>query len=482
MAKTIIVNAAPEETRMALLEDGVLAEVAIERTHSGHIVGSIYKGKIQNVLPGMQAVFVDIGRERNAFLYVGDLAGKTAGRTRRKGEAFTVGRELVVQVAKEGIGSKGPRLTTHLTLPGRYVVLMPTVDFIGVSRRIGTADERKRLKELAAKVRPKGMGLVVRTVAEGRSEDDLRKDCEYLLSLWKSLAARGKMVKSPVLLYRDVDLLIRIVRDYFSDDVEKFVIDNREAHSRVAELLRAVSPELESRLELYEGNEDLFARYRLEGEMEKLSMRRVDLKCGGYLVDDRTAALTVIDVNTGKFVGKTKLADTVFAVNMEAAAEIARQIRLRDIGGIIVADFIDMDREQHKKAVLDALHEHLRKDRTRTNVVGLTGLGLVEMTRKKVRQDITTVLNGQCPCCEGRGFVRSPETVAAAVRRQLRQLAKGKQAGHGRAVVQVHPRVADQLQQPGELERLSQETARQITVETPADIGMETFSVLLDKN
>jgi ribonuclease G len=480
MAKTIIVNAVPEETRMALVEDGELAEVAIERTNSGHIVGNIYKGKIQNVLPGMQAVFVDIGRERNAFLYVGDLGG---GHHRRKGkgEAFTAGRELIVQVAKEAIGSKGPRLTTHITLPGRYVVLMPTVDFVGVSRRIGTAEERKRLKELAAKVRPKGMGLVVRTVAEGRSEDDLRKDCEYLVNLWKSLMARSKLVKAPTLLYRDVDLLIRIIRDYLSADVDKLVLDSREAYARVAELLKVVSPELLPCLDLYEGDEDIFARYRVEGELEKLSMRRVDLKSGGYIVIDRTEALTVIDVNTGKFVGKTKLADTVFAVNMEATAEIARQIRLRDIGGIIVVDFIDMDREQHKQAVLTALNEHLRRDRTRTNVVGLTGLGLVEMTRKKVRQDIATILNGQCPCCEGRGFVRSPETVAAAVRRQIRRLGKTKAAARGRVVVQVHPRVAAVLQGPGELERLAQETARQITVETVADMGMETYTVLTGK-
>jgi ribonuclease, Rne/Rng family len=482
MAKTIIVNVVPEETRMAFVEDGELAEVAIERTNSGHIVGNIYKGKIQNVLPGMQAVFVDIGRERNAFLYVGDLGGHSHRKGKGKGEAFTAGRELIVQVAKEAIGTKGPRLTTHLTLPGRYVVLMPTVDFIGVSRRIGTAEERRRLKEMAARVRPKGMGLVVRTVAEGRGEDDLRKDCEYLASLWKSLAARGKMVKAPTLLYRDVDLLIRIVRDYFSSDVDKLVLDNREAYTRVAELLRAVSPELLPRLEFYDSHEDIFVRNCLEAELEKLSMRRVDLKSGGYIVIDRTEALTVIDVNTGKFVGKTKLADTVFAVNMEAAAEIARQLRLRDIGGIIVVDFIDMDREQHKQAVLAALNEHLRKDRTRTNVVGLTGLGLVEMTRKKVRQDIATVLNGQCPCCEGRGFVRSPETVAAAVRRQIRQLGKSGTTAAGRVVVQVHPRVAAVLQQPGELERLAQETARPIRVEAAAEIGMEAYSVAGEKD
>jgi len=477
MAKIIVVNAAPEETRMALLENGELAEVAIERTNSGHIVGNIYKGKIHNVLPGMQAVFVDIGRERNAFLYVGDLSA----RPRRKKEAvYTTGRDIMVQVAKEAMGSKGPRLSTHLTLPGRYVVLMPTVSFIGVSRRIAAADERRRLKELAAKVRPKGMGVVVRTVAEGRSEDDLRKDCEYLVNLWNSLAARAKLVKAPTLLYRDVDLIIRIVRDYLSPDTDKLVIDSREAHARVVELLRAVSPELLPKLELYGGKDDLFVRYGVEAELEKLSRRRVDLKCGGYIVIDRTEALTVIDVNTGKFVGRTRLADTVFEANLEAAAEIARQIRLRDIGGIIIADFIDMDREQHKQAVLAALTEHLKKDRTRTNVVGLTGLGLVEMTRKKVRRDITTVLNSECPTCEGRGYVRSPETVAAAIRRELRLAARmGKSAGP--AVIRAAPPVADELLRPGELERLAQEVGRPLTVEAVADMKAEAYSLLQGK-
>ncbi len=476
MAKTIVVNVTPEETRMALLEDGDLAEVSIERTHSGHIVGNIYKGKVQNVLPGMQAVFADIGRDRNAFLYVGDLSGGQRG----KGEKMTVGRELIVQVAKDAIGSKGPRLTTHLTLPGRYVVLMPTVKFLGVSRRIAAAEERKRLKEVAGKVCPQGMGLVVRTVAEGRSEDDLRKDCEYLVNLWQTLTARAKLAKAPALLYRDVDLLIRIVRDYLGPTVEKLVIDNHEAHSRVVELVKVVSPELLPRLELYQG-EDIFGHYDIEQQLEKLSERRVNLPCGGYIIIDRTEALTVIDVNTGKFVGKTRLADTVFAANLEAAAEIARQIRLRDIGGIIIADFIDMDRDQHKQAVLAALTEHLKKDRTRTNVVGLTGLGLVEMTRKKVRQDLATVLQAECPCCGGRGYVRSPETVAITVRRQLRAVAKG-QTGTGRLLVQVHPRVAEVLKRPGELEALAKELARPLAVEPVASMDAEAYSVLQTKD
>lgn len=478
MTKKIIVNVVPEETRMALIEDGALAEVAVERTHSGHIVGNVYKGKIQNVLPGMQAAFVDIGRDRNAFLYVGDLTGSSR---RKGGEKFTVGRELLVQVAKEAMGGKGPRLTTHLTLPGRYVVLMPTVDFLGVSRRIASGEERKRLKELAGRVRPKGMGLVVRTVAEGRSEEELRKDCEYLVSLWKSLEARAKLVKAPTLIYRDVDLLIRIVRDYLSADTDRLIIDNREAHGRVAELVRAVSPELVGRLELYEGKEDIFARHGLEAELEKLSMRRVDLKCGGYIVIDRTEALTVIDVNTGKFVGKTKLADTIFQANMEAAAEIARQIRLRDIGGIIIADFIDMEKANHKQAVLNAFTDHLKKDRTRTNVVGLTGLGLVEMTRKKVRQEIAGVLNAKCPCCDGRGFVRAPETVAANARRQLRHLGRTGKGGKGKVVIQVHPQVAEVLKRPGELERLAQEVGRPLALEASADMSMEGFSLVQGK-
>lgn len=477
MGKTIIVNIVPEETRMALLEDGQMAEIAIERTESGHIVGNIYKGRIQNVLPGMQAVFVDIGRDRNAFLHVGDLSGGHA----RNEEPISIGREIIVQVAKDAIGTKGPRLTTQLTLPGRYVVLMPTVDFLGVSRRIPEEEERKRLKEVAETVRPAGMGMIVRTAAEGRSEEDLRRDTAYLENLWNALAARAKRAQAPTLLYRDVDLVIRIVRDYFSADVEKIVFDSREALSRVKDLLSFVSPELISRLELYEGQEDMFAHFGVEAELDQLGQRQIELACGGDIVIDRTEALTVVDVNTGKFVGQTRLTDTAFQTNLEAAAEIARQIRLRDIGGIIIIDFIDMDQEEQRKSVLAALSEHLRKDRTRTHVVGITGLGLVEMTRKKARKDLDSALSMECPCCEGRGVINSPETVAIAIRRQLRQLCRTQQL-QGRVLIQLHPRVAEVFKRPGEVERLAKDLARSVTIEAVPTMHDEAYCILKGKD
>ncbi|MDR3589310.1 MAG: Rne/Rng family ribonuclease [Negativicutes bacterium] len=478
MAKTIVVNMVPEEARMALLEDGELVEAVVERSGSGHIVGNIYKGKVQNVLPGMQAIFVDIGRDKNGFLYSGDLGDEA--RPGSKTEPLSVGREIAVQVTKDALGTKGPRLTNELTLPGRYVVLMPTVEFSGVSRRIGSEEERRRLREVADRVRPKGMGIIIRTVAEGKSADDLTKDIEYLVNMWNALEARFKRAKAPMLLYRDVDLVIRLVRDYLAADVEKFVVDNREAYGRVNDLLRFTSPELADRLELYEGAEDIFTCYGIDSELEKLQERRVWLKCGGYLVIDRTEALTVIDVNTGRFVGRTALWDTVFQTNLEAAAEIARQIRLRDIGGIIIIDFIDMDKEEHQQAVLAALEDRLKKDRTKTSVLGITRLGLVEMTRKKARQDLETVLYGECPWCEGRGLIRSPETVAIAVRRELRKLNKLEPAGKP-LIIQVGPRVAEELKRQGELERLAKELSRQLVVEEVPTMHGEAYCILQGK-
>lgn len=480
MAKRIIANISPDETRMAVLEDGELIDVSIERNQSGHIVGNIYKGKIKNVLPGMQAAFIDIGIDKNAFLYVGDIFPYVPSRATPKDKILTVGQDILVQIVKDAFGAKGPRATTHLTLPGRYVVLMPTVDYIGISRRIAANGERERLRELAEKVRPAGMGVIIRTVAEGKTEEDLIKDIEYLHNLWQSLTVRSKRSKAPCALYRDVDLVIRIVRDYFSADVEEFIVDHQEAHTRVLDLLAHHSPELAARTKLYQGN-DIFSFYGLESEMKKLEERQIELHCGGYIIIDRTEALTVVDVNTGKFIGRTNLEDTVFRTNLEAAAEIARQIRLRDIGGIIIIDFIDMESTEHQKAVLDALTEKLKQDRTKSNVVGITGLGLVEMTRKKSRQSLDAVLFSDCPCCEGRGKVKSPATVAISVRRQLRRLAGSGRSGD-KLIIQVHPQVAEVFLQKGELERLSQEMARTISVESVPAMHPEAFSILQDQN
>jgi len=477
MAKAIIVNIMPEETRMALLEDGELLEVSVERTQSGNVVGNIYKGKIKNVLPGMQAAFIDIGRDKNAFLYTGDIFPHRPTQEAAADDVLTIGQDIMIQIVKDAIGTKGPRATTHLTLPGRYVVLMPTVDYIGISRRIESNEERERLKQLAEKVRPAGMGMIVRTVAEDKSEEDLQKDIAYLQNLWNSLTARAKRTNAPTLLYRDVDLVIRIVRDYLSTAVDEFILDNADAYGRVCELLKFISPELLGKVKLHQGNEDVFTHYGLINEMEKLGQRQVWLKSGGYIVIDKTEALTVIDVNTGKFVGCTNLADTVFQANLEATAEIARQIRLRDIGGIIIIDFIDMEQEEHKQTVLKALEEKLKRDRTKTNILGLTGLGLVEMTRKKARQNLEGVLYSECPCCEGRGRVQSPQTVSINVRRELRALAN-KQRVQGRLVIQVHPRVAAIFEKQGELARIEKELSRSLIIEAVPTMHPEAYSIL----
>lgn len=472
MAKKIIVNIAPEETRMALLEDGELAEISVERTDHAHIVGNIYKGKVKNVLPGMQAVFVDIGRDKNAFLYTGDITSQWSS-----GERLTVGQDIVVQIVKDEIGLKGPRATTSITIPGRYIVLMPTADYIGISRRIDDDSERERLKEIAEKFQAEGIGIIVRTVAEGKAEADIKKDFEYLCSLWKSLVARAKRAKAPALLYRDVDMVIRIIRDYLTPDIDQLIIDNREAYNRVCDLLESISSDLLAKVSLYQGNEDIFSHFDIEKEVNKLGQRYVWLKCGGYIIIDRTEALTVIDVNTGKYVGDSSLEDTVFRTNIEAAAEIARQIRLRDIGGIIIIDFIDMNTDEHKQAVLEALTSHLKKDKTKTNVIGITGLGLVEMTRKKSRQNIESILFADCPCCEGRGRVESPETVIINIKRRLRKL-KAKPGLRGDITVQIHPTVVAEIDKTGGFYDIEKEIGRSIVIEPLPTIHPKAFTIL----
>lgn len=473
MAKRIVVNITPEETRMAILEGIELIEASVERRENGHNVGSIYKGKIKNVLPGMQAVFIDIGREKNAFLYTGELTGKKEANEAR----LTVGRDLLIQIVKDAIGTKGPRATTHLTLPGRYVVLMPTVEHIAISRRIETEQERERLKELADRLRPQGMGVIVRTVAEGKKEEDLAKDMAYLHNLWNTLTARAKRANAPALLYRDADLVIRIVRDYLSADIEEFILDNKEAYHRVCDLLNFSAPEMVERIRLYEGNEDIFAHFGLEEELSRIGQRCVWLACGGYIVIDKTEALTVVDVNTGKFTGHANLEETVFRTNLEAAAEIAKQIRLRDIGGIIIVDFIDMDADEHKQTVLKALEENLKKDKTKSHVLGFTELGLVEITRKKARQNLESVLFSQCPCCEGRGRVQSPETVMINIWRKLR-LVKQQAGRQNSLVIQAHPQVAEALKANDMLQRMEQEMACSLRVQPVASMHPEIFSVL----
>ena len=479
MAKKIVVNVIPEETRMALTDEGVLLEVAVERAESTHMVGNIYKGRVENVLPGMQAAFINIGIGKNAFLYAGDIFPHKSFQRLVEEDNLTVGAEIMVEIVKDAMGTKGPRATTHFSIPGRYVVVMPSVDYVGISRRIESVEERARLRKLAEKIRPKGMGVIVRTVAEGHTEEELARDFQYLANLWEALTAKAKKAKAPFLLYRDADLVIRIIRDHVKDDVEEVMIDDADAHARMVELARFLSPDLVKKIHLYKGKTEIFTHYGIEDEWNRLADRRVDLKCGGYLIIDKTEALTVIDVNTGRFTGNSNLADTVFRANMEAVAEIARQLRLRDIGGIIVADFIDMQKESHKKAVLLELEARLKADNTKTNVLGLTELGLVEMTRKKARQTYEGTLYEPCPCCSGRGIMQSTETLVISILRQLRRIA-AKRPG-AELVIQMHPRVADAFAEKAALLVLEKELGVELAVETVEGLQPEVFSILEGK-
>ncbi len=484
MAKEIIANVEPYETRVAVLDDGKLINLFIERGEP--LAGNIYKGRVANVLPGMEAAFVDIGLERNAFLHVGDirsqrLAGEEVEESFGRGaiaERLRAGQEILVQVTKEPMGSKGARVTTYVALPAYYLVLMPTVNYVGVSRRIENEQERRRLRQLADRVRPKGMGVIVRTAAEGATEKELADDIQFLLQIWNRVEERSRASKAPALVYQDLRLIRRVVRDQFTDEVTRFLIDSPEEFRRVQDLLNSFASKLKSRVQLYREAEPIFEHTGVEKEIEKALHRKIWLKSGGYIVIDRTEALTVIDVNTGKFVGKTDLATTIFRTNMEAVGEIVRQITLRDIGGIILADFIDMENEGHRKQVLAALHEAARRDRSKFHIIDLTQLGLVEITRKRVHQDLEEVMRMPCPYCEGRGRVLSVETMGPRVRREIRRaLANAREAA---VLVDVHPDVAAFLSREGEgwIRQLEQQTGRRLRVRARDGMHIERLRIV----
>ena len=440
MKKEIVIDKEPGLTRVAVLEDGELCEFYLEREGARKLAGNIYKGRVQNVLPGMQAAFVDIGTDKNAFLYVGDAGvdqrdftfdGKTQPVVSIK-KAVKNGQEVLVQVVKEPDGTKGARITTHITLPGRYVVLVPMVDYVGVSRRIASDEERKRLKEEAERIKPEGMGLIVRTAAEGLNAEDFEGDVQYLTALWHEIEKRGRIRVAPACIHEDENLLTRTVRDLFGSDVDRFVLADAQDVEQVRQTLKLISPQLADRVEQYTGKSPIFDIYRVEHKLDKALQHKVWLKNGGYLFVDQTEALTIIDVNTGKFVGSHDLQDTVFKLNCEAAQEVARQVRLRDLGGIIIIDFIDMENLENRQKLVEVLREAFKRDRNKTNVVGLTGLGLVEMTRKKMRTKLSANMEKTCPCCGGTGRVMQEEHTA---RRALREVMRIKASGVEEGVV-----------------------------------------------
>ncbi len=404
--REIAVSVYPEETRVAVLERGRLVEIDVERRDRRSMVGDIYLGRVENVLPGMEAAFVNIGQERNAVLYVGDvfIEEKEGGRRPGIKGLLKQGQKLMVQVSKDPMGSKGARLTTYISLPGCYLVLLPQARNLGISQKLHP-EERQRLRELMEGMKPPDAGLIVRTAAQGRGEKELRRDLDFLLRKWKGIKAEAGRRGAPALLFREPELEIRVVRDLLSEEWDRIITDSPEAHDRLRDYLRSVEPSLERKLVLFRGREPLFKAMDINRQIKEALRREIPLPSGGSIVIDPTEALTAIDVNTGRFVGRSNLEDTVLRTNLEAAREVVRQLRLRDIGGIIVIDFIDMTESRNRQEVLEVLESELRKDRTKSYVVELSQLGLVEMTRKNVSEGLIEAFGETCPMCGGRGVI-----------------------------------------------------------------------------
>jgi ribonuclease G len=489
MTREIIVNIDSLETRAACIENGILVELYIERNSNRRVVGNIYKGKVINVLPGMQAAFVDIGLERNAFLYVDDVIPtrevhgsheedlEDIGPLSIK-DVLSEGQEVLVQVTKEPIGTKGARVISYITIPGRYLVLMPTVTYVGVSRRISEERERDRLKKLTNALKPNGVGLIVRTAAEGKDEKEIAQDIAFLSRIWRRINDRSRKVKAPILLYEDHDLVYRLVRDMFTGDIDKFVIDSKEQYDAVLDLLDILDPHLKQRVQLYRKNVNVFEHYGVENEIKKSLNRRVWLDCGGYLVVDETEALTSIDVNTGKYIGSTNLADTVLKTNLEAAKEIARQIRIRNLAGIIIVDFIDMESSEEQRKVIEVFEAAMKNDKSKTSVVGFTELGLLQITRKKVHEALSDVLEKDCPYCDGTGRVLSEETMSAKVEREIKKLARRSKSEA--ILIMTHPSVAAMVIGSGgtNLARIERETGMYIYLKGCDSLHMEEIKVV----
>lgn len=428
--KQIIVNVDRDLTRVAVLEESDLAELYIEKEEKQRVVGNIYLGKVVNVLPGMQAAFLDIGFEKNAFLFAADAISNPKKQEDRAAEMPSI-KDLVkqddtilVQVEKEAIGTKGARVVTEITIPGRFLVLMPTVDYIGVSRRIEDDEERNRLKAIGEEICPKGLGLIIRTVAEGMSYEELKTEADFLLNQWHKVQKKANFYSAPKCVYKDSSLLYRIVRDLFNSDVNELIIDDEGQYEKILEILDFFSPELKNRVRFYKNDYPIFDFYNIETKIKSSLERKVWLKSGGYLIIDSAEALTAIDVNTGKFVGSHDLEDTVLRTNLEAIKEIVKQIRLRNIGGIIIIDFIDMISDENKEKIVETLKQELKKDKTKSIVIGFTKLGLLEMTRKKSNQPMDQLLMSTCPICNGRGKVLSEETVARSAEKKIDKILK----------------------------------------------------------
>ncbi|MGZ8484677.1 MAG: Rne/Rng family ribonuclease [Candidatus Binatia bacterium] len=501
MKQEIIINSTPQESRIALVEDGLLAELLVERKEEMGIAGNIYKGKVARVLPGMQAAFVEIGMDKAGFLHASDFSAlddvnliSPAGDDVEFEEApapkpspsrhlplekqLSRGEEVLVQVAKDPLGTKGARVTSHISLPGRYMVFMPGNKHIGISRRIESDEERKRLKEIAQSLGTEEGGFILRTACEGLSKREIQHDLGFLQKLWKSIQKKAESAPSPSLIHQDLDLIARAIRDFFTADTEQVLIDSPKDHRRIVDFARHFMPRLKSKINLYTDKEPLFEQLGIEEKITKALDPRAWLRSGGYIIIERTEALTAVDVNTGRFVGKRSQEETILKTNLEAVQEVVRQLRLRNAGGLIIIDFIDMEREANRKKVYEALKEALKKDKARTNILKISELGLVEMTRQRTRESLENQLLRSCPHCEGRGRIKSPVTVAYDVLRAIKRHHAGMDNGRN-IVVRLHPDVANFLydEKNNSLENLEQEIDHRIIIKASQELHHEKYDI-----
>lgn len=495
MNNEIIINVSREEIRVALLENGQVVELYIDRKKEEGVVGNIYKGRVAKVLPGMQASFIDIGLEKAAFLYATDVSNTmeeyvrfmdediefTDGKRKRTAtpieDLLQEGQEIFVQVSKEPIGMKGARVTSYLTLPGRYLVFMPGVDHIGVSRRIKDEDERKRLREIISKLKRPGSGYIVRTVSEGKPEEEFSSDMKFLEILCQNIEKKKERQSAPCLIHSDLDIIFRVVRDLFTSEIKRLVIDSQEEYLKVKDFVETYLPSLSDRIELYDKEEPIFDLYGIEIEIEKALKRKIWLKSGGYIVIDEVEALTAIDVNTGRYVGKKSLEETILKTNLEAAKEIAYQLRLRNIGGIIIVDFIDMEKEENRKRVYTTFQEALAEDKARINIFQISPLGLIEMTRKRVRRSLSRCLCYPCPYCEGDSYIKSPLTICYEIFNEIRR--NYNTSLEKKVIVVAHSAVADLLydEERQEMETLEKEIQKKIIIRADPNLHQEQYEI-----
>ena len=500
----LYINSLPQETRIAIVEDSDLAEFMIERKRERDIVGDIYKGKVARVIPGIQAAFVDIGLEKAAFLHASDLstgpgdvssilhetddeilfeqANRSSHRRLPIERQLSAGQEILVQVAKEPLGVKGARVTCHISLPGRHLVFMPNMSHLGVSHRIEDEKERKRLKEIIQSLLQKNEGgFILRTACEGRSKREIRSDFQFLTKLWQRIQNKAKTAPAPSLIHQDLDLLSRTIRDFVTAETEQVMVDQTKDHRRILEFVGHFMPRLKSRIKLYNESEPIMDHFGIEDKIQRALEAKVWLKSGGHLIIERTEALYAIDVNTGRYVGKKNQEETILKTNMEATREIVRQLRLRNIGGIIIIDFIDMEKAANRKKVYEALRDAVKRDKAKINILQISELGLVEMTRQRSRESLGNQLLNACPYCEGRGRIKSNATLAyeilRGVKKQMTQIDNGK-----RITVRVHPEIANFLydEASASLESLEREINHKVIIKASQELHQDRYEISIN--